>query len=602
MRMRRYREKLKNKRKEKYQEMLKHDRERKKLARIHEKVARQKNKGKLLKVRETWRISKQKYRETIKGKRNSSATQKKKNKKDGMSDREKRKIAVLRTQSWRLRVKLQEKKSIGNEKTPKNMKKRTSPFSSRTTEFRAVKKVKSSLPKTPSRRSRVIEKLVQSPNTRKILEEEGLLLNKSACRQLKLGLAVMNSVKGKVEEIRASSKGTIQTEKRNALKSVLHSVIGGVQRYHKFGCAIAAHLKIRKPKGLDTEKDWWKPSSRKLRKDRISEEVKENIKGFYLSPDVSREVPNKKDVLNQKHGEAIQRHVMTMTLSEAFEQYKKENPEIKIGYTSFKKLKPVNIRRVSEISHRSCLCQICCNLALKIQAVNKFAVQIENDNLKSKVKSWNKQSVSAITLCDYSQQDLPNAKCLDRKCDNCSPHLLSDHLQEALTNTSNDKITWYRWQYIIVETEGGIKKRMTSCVPHITTFREFITEMESDLVRYPGHAFRATWQHRQIEACIKSLQNEEVLMMMDYSENYRCRFQNEAQSAYFDQQQVTIHPFMCYYKTKIPHIADEETLLAKHAIIAISNDTNHDSFAVEAFEKKALDILKREKKEISYYS
>ena len=62
---------------------------------------------------------------------------------------------------------------------------------------------------------------------------------------------------------------------------------------------------------------------------------------------------------------------------------------------------------------------------------------------------------------------------------------------------------------------------------------------------------------------------------MDYSENYRCVFQTEIQSGFFDQTQVTIHPAMSYYL--------EDNHFVKHAIIGISEDTRHDAHLTKEF-------------------
>ena len=73
-------------------------------------------------------------------------------------------------------------------------------------------------------------------------------------------------------------------------------------------------------------------------------------------------------------------------------------------------------------------------------------------------------------------------------------------------------------------------------------------------------------------------------MIMDFSENYACTFQSEAQSGFFDRNQVTIHPIMCYYMEPIQanQIEEESTehIMVKHPIIAISEDTKHDADAV----------------------
>ena len=76
-------------------------------------------------------------------------------------------------------------------------------------------------------------------------------------------------------------------------------------------------------------------------------------------------------------------------------------------------------------------------------------------------------------------------------------------------------------------------------------------------------------------------------MVMDFAENYKCGFQNEPSSAYFEQNMVTIHPSMCYRRQKVQN----EDVLIQHAIICITDDLKHDGIAVSVFENKALEIL-----------
>jgi hypothetical protein len=45
---------------------------------------------------------------------------------------------------------------------------------------------------------------------------------------------------------------------------------------------------------------------------------------------------------------------MTMTLSEAFEIFNKNNPETTIDFTNLKTLKPPQVKHASKTSHKSC--------------------------------------------------------------------------------------------------------------------------------------------------------------------------------------------------------------------------------------------------------
>ena len=104
---------------------------------------------------------------------------------------------------------------------------------------------------------------------------------------------------------------------------------------------------------------------------------------------------------------------------------------------------------------------------------------------------------------------------------------------------------------------------------------------------YSSHIFRASWQHEQMNLCQETLKEGQVMMVMDFAENYKCGFQNEPSSAYFEQNMVTIHPIMCYMTQEVQN----EDVLIKHAIICITDDLKHDGIAVSVFENKALEIL-----------
>ena len=92
-------------------------------------------------------------------------------------ERSKKQNAVLRTSAWRMKIYLKSQKSsvysqtefIGQDQN--NGEDEQSEFRSRSTEQRAYVKAKSSLPTSPRRKSRIIEKLMGSPRTRQRLEK-----------------------------------------------------------------------------------------------------------------------------------------------------------------------------------------------------------------------------------------------------------------------------------------------------------------------------------------------------------------------------------------------------------------------------------------------
>ena len=84
----------------------------------------------------------------------------------------------------------------------------------------------------------------------------------------------------------------------------------------------------------------------------------------------------------------------------------------------------------------------------------------------------------------------------------------------------------------------------------MTTVQDISADLEQDHEPYPLHISRANWQLKQLQVCKEGLKENQLLMLMDFSENDLSRFQNEATNAYFEQHQVTVHPFMCNFLDK----------------------------------------------------
>ena len=172
-------------------------------------------------------------------------------------------------------------------------------------------------------------------------------------------------------------------------------------------------------------------------------------------------------------------------------------PNTKIGLTAFKKLRPVNVKIVSETSRRTYLCTTCCCLALKLEALNKFvcALQDPSDDIK-KLSKMSKTELTAASLCPVQSGSHPDLKCLDRTCDTCGDKL--ELLLEPLQCRKDEQIKWCTWKYVTVTTKKNEKKRVLSCVEKMSTISSFIGNLKVDMGLYPAHMFRANWQHAQM--------------------------------------------------------------------------------------------------------
>lgn len=667
---RRWREKIKSN-EAKHEEAKQKDRERKKAKRNELSQQVKKDKRLLLSVREKKKIEMRKYRakkkqsskenmtdddewvdevpvrsnsvETKKG--GTKRMQKKATRQRKKSEREKRRIDVLKkkkaiitTQKWRMRIKLLERKDDAVESTNQE------PFKCRQTKFRAVKRAKQSLPQTPMRRASIVKKLTESPSTNKILAGQNVLLTPAATKNLRLGETALESLSLALSTTKRS--GTAPKEINHAYNTLRKIAVGRIAKKYKQVKKMSTYLNIRKRK-QDSDREWWRPKLRKRRKDAISELCRQQVYNFFLLPEVSRENPCKKDVikvLDKKTGTKVPtaKQTMVITMEAAYKLF--QSPQfysgVKIGFTSFCKLKPPQVRYISETNRRTCLCQICCNLSLKCETLQKLQTRLLKEpefEVLATNMLYKKNYVSDATLCKY--EEFPDAKCIERKCDNCGTEKLLDLYRDLLEKAQGEIVNYSHWEYITVEKDDQMK-RVISCVSKEVPLPEFIDLLKEESSNYPAHIFRANWQHRQMALCMETLQNNEAMMVMDFAENYACRYSNEVSSAYFDPMQVTIHPMMVYYydetnqrtgvsgdepesdsvemvnggsggdegsrstENVIPDSALEQAagqnrILVKHSITGISNSKKHDSFAVKVFEEKAVALLEKSGKTFS---
>lgn len=154
------------------------------------------------------------------------------------------------------------------------------------------------------------------------------------------------------------------------------------------------------------------------------------------------------------------------------------------------------------------------------------------------MKLGNKYDLVAETLCEKGLGDKFNARgCLERKCGSCGVKGLK-HLLRPLR--SKEVVFWQRWENV-TEDNGKTHKGLVTVKK---TVADLIDELvlESDMMAM--HLFNAAWAHDQFLSVKDELPKDTVLMALDFGQNYACFYQDEAQTAHWYHDQVTVHPIV----------------------------------------------------------
>jgi hypothetical protein len=473
----------------------------------------------------------------------------------------------LRVRNFRLRIKLTTPAS----RSPNG-------YQHKRSESRAYIRVKSTMPTTSVKKVRIIERLLENttPKSRQALGHSrkvySLLNTLTTRRNLSTQYAVIESIKHNLESV--TSSGKRPTSAKLAASKLL--------RKSRSVAATARLLGVSRKSLAKHSKD--ETSVRKVRKHKVSDNVAERVNNFFLE-DVSRQMPNKRDVLLVKgpDGEKVltQKHIIEVTPSEAFTKFQENNPDVKIGKTKFDSLKPHQVRKTNISNISVCCCIYCENVRHKLQIFNR----VTEDQ-----QSMTSPKLLYSTMCDKTGPYHAH-KCIHRQCENCGTRLLGDKCAELLQSKGETTVTWKEWENKRVPLDAERFVSRVVLVTHEDTLCNFFATFVSALEPHSEHVFRAAWQYDQFRENVNNISEGEIVMAMDFSENYTCRYGREIQSVHWNQKQITLHPMMLYYKK------DEE--LHKDGFTIISDDLKHDSQAVSAFEKAAVQHLRESGVEVN---
>lgn len=336
---------------------------------------------------------------------------------------------------------------------------------------------------------------------------------------------------------------------------------------------------IQRSKSNENESVFDINSPRTVGRPSLSVNVGQKILGFYDEDEISRPFPGSKDSISIKlpdqQRKKYQKRLLLAPLFELHQKYLETcvSDEEKVALSTFVKLRPKYCVFTTDSSALNvCVCMICKNMEFYIEALKKIDV-LPFETLKKSIK----EIVAATTESIICKN--PTDACYLRECDECDSSGVIDNIALKLDEKNISKINFSLW---VASPRCEIKNDEDDV-------DLFLDRFKMHLEKYIVHDFKVKMQLDYIRQTKHNLATEtEVMVQADFAENFSCFSQDAIQSEYFNRQQVTLHPFVVFYRAN-----NNSKKINTLSVVIISSIRQHRTITVYAFQKQLINILKK---------
>ncbi|CAH0546986.1 unnamed protein product [Brassicogethes aeneus] len=254
----------------------------------------------------------------------------------------------------------------------------------------------------------------------------------------------------------------------------------------------------------------------------------ENILRFLQDDRNSRMCPGKKD-----HKRNQQKRLLLMSMKDIFTKYKHQYKST-ISYSSFLRLRPTWIVQPKLTDRDTCLCVKHANFEFLLHKMYQLKI----------IKSKKLDSVCSIFCCNIIDKS-----CMYRQCRECSNKKID--VSTDLLSTMHTVMQWKRISEIrqIKGKDKEVHRMVKGC--NQISVKDMMVMFEKQLAPFLKHQFNMCHQYREIKQKIASLDHNETLLRIDFSENFVCKYHAEAQAMHFgaSKVQLSLHTGVKYTKS-----------------------------------------------------
>jgi len=298
------------------------------------------------------------------------------------------------------------------------------------------------------------------------------------------------------------------------------------------------------------------------------------IAAFFTRDDNSRITTGKKQTVT-KNKIKEQKRLLLDSLTNLHEKFCSEHPDNNISYITFTRYRPFYVRRPTAKDRDTCLCKKHENVQLAVDKLYQLgALKINH----------------AEHLLDQICCSTEKHECMFRQCEVCVNKRLK--FEDSLLK-DDSIVVWHEWE-TVSETFEKNGEQKSAKVTRKCCKRGPLKQLKSSVCEYvreqlAQHVYNVRHQFRAYRTLKQSIETNEAVIHVDFSENYICKNAVEIQSAHFggSNKQATLHTGVAY-------------LFGEHqSFTTISESLRHDPSAIWAHLKPVLHELKRRHPEIT---
>lgn len=310
--------------------------------------------------------------------------------------------------------------------------------------------------------------------------------------------------------------------------------------------------------------------SRKKHTIRSKAKVNKMLQAFFQEDNVSKMCPGKRDYV-KKGKLKVQRRILLDTLKNLHKRFMEENC-CKISYSKFARGRPFWVTYPNARDRDTCACDIHSNMDFMVSGLN---------NVKA-IKERTGKAVLETIVCSIKDEE-----CMTNQCEKCKDKDIC--FVEGVDGKVNVKI--YKWKTV---SEKRVIKGQVKTVKKMIKHREVMKIAEAKemlknmMVIFKRHVYNVLHQSEHKTDVKNQLTPRELMLMIDFSENYAAKYESEVQSMHFgaSKKQITLHTVVCYYN-------DGEQILPR-SFCTVSDHLAHQAHAVWAHLDPVLELLSKD--------